>query len=373
MLERLSLCNFKSIKEATFDLENLTLFTGLNGMGKSSALQSLLLLRQSFEKHIFPSTGLSLAGDYASIGNGKDLLFSDGEDEFIDIELYWSNNSTLKSRFLYFENSDMQPLDEKNSLLSPNVFEQALFTSSFQYLSAERISPKSIYSVSEYAVNKKRSLGKTGEYTAHFLAEHGDEKVSINALMHQNSISDNLIGSLNAWMSEITPGTKVIAKLIPEINQASLHYQFETDTELTSQFSPQNTGFGLTYVLPVVTAILSSKPGDMLLIENPESHLHPSGQSTIAKLIALASQNGVQVLVETHSDHFLNGIRTSVKNNCIESDNVCIYYLYRDENSSEHSARVEEIRVEPSGRISHWPPGFFDEWDKSLNSLIIGN
>jgi len=372
MIERLTLKNFKSIKEGIFDFENLTLLSGLNGMGKSSVLQSMLLLRQSYEKHILPDTGISLTGDYVNIGNGKDILFNDGDDDFFDIELDWLD-SELFFRFDYDEKSDMQPMNKSEFRIKGFPFQESLFTSSFQYLSAERISPKSIYSVSEYAVNKKRSLGKTGEYTAHFLSEHGNEKILIDELRHENSSTHNLIDNINAWMSEITPGTKVIAKLIPEINQASLHYQFSTSTELTPQFRPENTGFGLTYVLPVVTAVLSAKPGDLLLIENPESHLHPSGQSIVAQLISKASQNGVQIIIETHSDHFLNGVRTSVKSNKIESKNVCVYFLHRDQDSPEHCTSIEQVRIEPSGRISHWPVGFFDEWDKNLNKLVKGN
>jgi len=372
MIERLTLKNFKSIKEGIFDLENLTLFSGLNGMGKSSALQSMLLLRQSYEKHMLPDTGLSLTGDYVNVGNGKDVLFNDGDDDFFDIELDW-RDSELFFRFDYEEKSDMQPKNKTENRVNGLPFSESLFTSSFQYLSAERISPKSIYSVSEYAVNTKRSLGKTGEYTAHFLSEHGNEKIMIEELRHENSSTHNLIDNINAWMSEITPGTKVIAKLIPEINQASLHYQFSTSTELTPQFRPENTGFGLTYVLPVVTAVLSAKPGDLLLIENPESHLHPSGQSIVARLISKASQNGVQIIIETHSDHFLNGVRASVKNHEIEPEKVCVYYLYREFNSSEHSTSIEQVRIDQTGRVSHWPEGFFDEWDKSLNTLIKGS
>jgi predicted ATPase len=372
MIERLILNNFKSIKEGIFDFENLTLFSGLNGMGKSSILQAMLLLRQSFEKHLLPDTGLSLTGDYTSIGNGKDLLFTDSDDEFVGINLFWSK-SELNFRFEYQKQSDLQPIIKTDDHIEGMPFNESLFNSSFQYLSAERIIPKSTYDVSEYAVNQRRTLGNKGEYTAHFLAVHGDTEIAINSLKHKKSTTDNLIDNLNAWMSDITPGTKVIAKLIPEINQVSLHYQFTSSTELTPQFRPENTGFGLTYVLPVVTAVLSASPGDLLLIENPESHLHPAGQALIAKLISIASQNGVQIIVETHSDHFLNAVRTSVKSKLIEPENVCIYFLTHDIESSEHITDIEEIRIEPSGRIEHWPQGFFDEWDNSLNELINGN
>lgn len=372
MLERIKLSNFKSIKDETFDFESLTLFSGLNSMGKSSVLQSMLLLRQSHEKHLLPLTGLSLTGEYVCIGNGKDLLFTDSNDDFIEIESYW-DKSTLKFQFTYKEMSDLQPIAKDETLIDGLPFDESLFTSAFQYLSAERINPKSFYDVSEYAVNQRRSLGRKGEFTAHFLAQHGYKNIPIDELKHDNSPTNILSDNLNAWMSEITPGTKVIAKLIPEINQASLHYQFSSSTEFTAPFRPENTGFGLTYVLPVVTAVLSARPGDLLLIENPESHLHPAGQSVVARLISIASQNGVQIIVETHSDHFLNGVRTSVKRNLINSENVTVYFLSRDITSPEHAVQVEEIRIQPTGRIDSWPEDFFDEWDKSLSLLTKGS
>ena len=354
MLNYLSLENFKSIKDESFELRKLNIFTGFNGMGKSSALQSLLLLRQSHDKHMLPNVGLSLTGEYVKIGIGRDLLYIGANEEQIKIEAYW-DESSLELYFNYDENSDMQPIIENSSIIEGNPFSESLFESNFQYLSAERISPKSVYDVSEFAVNQKRSLGIKGEYTAHFLSQHGEERLLIDKLQHPQATSPHLIDNLNAWMSEITPGVKIITKLIPEINQASLHYQFASATEYTNEFRPENTGFGLTYVLPVVTALLCSKPGDLLIIENPESHLHPSGQSLVGKLISLASENGVQIIIETHSDHIINGVRAAVKNKNLATDNTVIYFLSRDLKSAEHCTNVEKIEINQDGRIDSWP------------------
>lgn len=367
MLNLLSLKNFKSIKEEDFDLRKLNIFTGFNGMGKSSVIQSLLLLRQSHDKHMLPNEGLSLVGEYVKIGIGKDLLYMNAEEEVVKIEAFW-DKSNLEFYFRYNETSDMQPIS--SSHIEGQVFTESLFTSNFQYLSAERISPKSVYDVSEYAVNQKRSLGIRGEYTAHFLSQNGNDPLSISELRHPEATTTHLIDNLNAWMSQITPGMKIITKLIPEINQASLHYQFSSATEFTNEFRPENTGFGLTYVLPIVTALLASKPGDLLILENPESHLHPSGQSVVAKMISIASENNVQIIIETHSDHIINGVRGSVKNEKIKSENVLIYFLSRDLTSSEHCVDIEKIEIDEKGRIDSWPEGFFDEWDKSLSILL---
>lgn len=367
MIECLELTNFKSIKDGTFHLENLTLLTGLNGAGKSSTIQSMLLLRQAYEKHLLPKTGISLNGEYVQIGTGSDLLHINSEIDSIGIKLNFEHSS-LSYTFEYKPHSDMLPVDKENIDNSP--FEESLFQPGFQYLSADRISPKTTYDVSDYVINQQRSLGNKGEYTAHFLSENGDKPLKISALQHSKSTSDSLIHNLNAWMSEITPGTQVVAKLISGINQASLHYQFTSLGEKTPEFKPENTGFGLTYVLPIITAVLSSHPGDLLLIENPESHLHPAGQSVVAQLISLASQNGVQVIAETHSDHFLNGVRKAVKSKLISHNNVNIYFLSRNEKDVGQDIIIDEIRIEPNGRINSWPIGFFDEWENSLNELI---
>jgi len=366
MLETFAIKNFKLLKDQLFHLSNLTVFSGLNSMGKSSVIQSLLLLRQSYEKNMLPGKGLSLMGDYVQIGNGADVLSISAENETIEYDLFWENNVSLSLTFLCNKASNVSTLEKE----SGDGYQQALFTSAFQYLAAKRISPKSAFEVSDYDVKELNSIGIMGEYTVHFIAEKGLETLAIKALRHPKAVSHTLIASINAWMSEITPGTRVIAKLIPEINQASLHYQFETSQDHTKSFRPENVGFGLTYVLPIVTAVLNAKPGDFLIFENPESHLHPAGQSAIAKLIALASENSVQILIETHSDHFLNGVRIAVKKGDLSANHVELYYLSKDIESNDYVAQVSNPRIDSAGKIDHWPSGFFDEWDNSLDALL---
>jgi hypothetical protein len=92
-------------------------------------------------------------------------------------------------------------------------------------------------------------------------------------------------------------------------------------------------GFGLTYVLPVIVLILKAKPGDFIIVENPESHLHPAGQAKIAEMYAIAANNGVQIIVETHSDHFLNGVRVATKNKVIAPDKSQIYFFEKQKDS----------------------------------------
>jgi predicted ATPase len=133
---------------------------------------------------------------------------------------------------------------------------------------------------------------------------------------------------------------------------------------------PTNVGFGLTYVLPVVTAVLFASPGDLLIIENPESHLHPQGQARLGKLFAQAAENGVQLFIETHSDHVLNGVRVATKQKIISPENVGLFFFVRDFESDEHKTEIIQPFIDENGRIDKRPKGFFDEWGNQLDELM---
>jgi len=140
-----------------------------------------------------------------------------------------------------------------------------------------------------------------------------------------------------------------------------------TDNKLSKDHRAANVGFGLTYVLPILTAILSSAPGALLLIENPEAHLHPKGQSRMGELLARAASCGIQIIVETHSDHILNGIRLAVRNRKLASSDVQIHFFQRGEHDGVID--VSTLRVDRNGSIDEWPDGFFDQSERDLMAL----
>jgi predicted ATPase len=114
---------------------------------------------------------------------------------------------------------------------------------------------------------------------------------------------------------------------------------------------------------------LTARQGDLVILENPEAHIHPAGQRMLGELIAKVGAGGVQIFVETHSDHILNGIRISVKDKHIEKNDVQIAFFYKD-NENKYRHTYMGLQIMEDGKLDHWPKGFFDEWENALIDLL---
>ncbi|SET59648.1 AAA family ATPase [[Clostridium] polysaccharolyticum] len=361
MLKKLYLSNFKCFQELELELENLTLLSGMNSMGKSTVIQALLLLRNSYENG-FLNRGIFLNNDYTKIGLGKNLLNSmAGRDDPFQIgiedkqKFIWSIQYESDADFLKVQQSEKGAVGKMN-----------LFGRGFEFLSAERLGPRSSYQKSYFHVHEKEDMGVHGEYAVHFLYENENMQLQNTAVLHPFEKINMLRIQAEKWLSEISPGLKISFDDYERANLMGIQIR-QTGGDIIYSYSPQNVGFGISYILPVIVALLKAKEGDLVILENPEAHLHPKGQRKMGELITKAASGGVQVILETHSDHILNGIRLSVLNKEITPDKIRLYYFGRDENMKPV---VENPVVNDDGRLNFWPDGFFDEWDKAIDEMF---
>ena len=372
MINKVGLLNFKCFQDETVSFNSLTLLAGLNGMGKSTVFQALLLLRQNYELGLLKEDkGLLLNGELVQIGKGADVLYQYFESNNVGIGLFLDDEMHASWWWEAKVDSESLPLKEK-IISSDEVYKAALFGMDFHYLNAERLGPRVYSEVSNYNVINKNNIGLRGEYAASFLSQFQSSKIPIENLRNPRtpSMGDTLLEQVNAWMSEIRLGTRVNVTSNLEMGLVGLNYQFVSDKDVSNKFRPTNVGFGLSFLLPIVVAILSSKPGALLLIENPEAHLHPQGQVRISELMAMAAANGIQIIVETHSDHILNGIRIAVKNGIIKPNKTALLFAGGKTEGDKFKHYIQSPKIDENGRIDTWPDGFFDEWDKSLANLI---
>lgn len=357
MLNAIELKNFKCFADLHIDLGGLNVFSGLNGMGKSTVIQSVLLFKQSQEQG-GQLQQIYLNGNYVSLGTGQDVLFENATDEAIGLR-YIEGDKVTDLELKYEASSDVL------SIASPVQHICESLAAGFEYINAERLSPKTIYEKSSVYVNNNQ-IGVYGQYTAHYLSVHQDDAIEVGYEAGYKTLKEGV----QFWLNEISPNVKLNVSQITNADVAQINYYYTglRDSTKTREYRPTNVGFGISYILPIITALLKAKKGSMLIIENPEAHLHPKGQRKIGELIALCASRGVQILLETHSDHLMNGIRICVKNKLLQPEQVKVYFFNNSSGTSSHN--VEAPRILENGKFDFWPDGFFDEWEKALDEIV---
>src|SRR5580658_8355744 len=175
MIQSIELTNFKCFEHQNVLFGPLTLFAGLNSSGKSTIIQALLLLRQSYLENLLPKEGLTLNGKLAQLGTAKDVLFEEADIDEIAFDLKDDLPAQLKIRFAYREESDV--LAVNGSETKGEIWKTSLFLDDFQYLRAERIGPRTSFGMSDYEVRHHHQLGSSGEFAVHFLSLFGSEIV----------------------------------------------------------------------------------------------------------------------------------------------------------------------------------------------------
>lgn len=358
--------NFKRFLDAEVQIRPLTVLAGLNGGGKTSVLHALLLARQA-SAGAPPPDFVQLNGPFGlELGEVQDVLHLDADpDQGISLQLTEHSGATHGWRF---EAADERRLNLR-VLDRPSAPPAALSAESrrFAYLSAERLGPRDTLGASSVAPDDLQ-VGHRGEFTAQVLAVLERLRVSSRRLSPKTRSlggAMTLRQQVEWWLSDIARPVALDAEWVPGSGVTLIRYR--TPGHPVERRRPTNMGFGVTYALPVITAALMAPPQSLLLVENPEAHLHPSGQSAIGAFLALVAADGVQVVLETHSDHVINGIRRAIARDRVLSPEMATIQFFQSDRSDVPGIRTIEISAR--GDLSEWPPGFFDQMDLDLAAL----
>ena len=368
MLEAIEIENFKCFEHLELRCAPLTVLCGLNGMGKSSVFQALICLRGR--------------GSFWTLGTPQDVLYEDAAAERLTFRLSWTN-SMFNAAFRLseggvgwtdegWERAKTQQYDDEGNELSVDhalMWEDEKWSMvdhlmNIVHIGAERIGPRKIYDY--WTAGGTGSLEGKGEGTLRYLMDHRSDLLDEADARCTTCGGRRLHEVLEYWLQQVTPGAHLDFDVVQDADALIAGIAFDRQGDVrTRRYRMTNVGFGLAYVLPVLAALLVPK-GHLCLIENPEAHLHPRGQAKLAELAARAAIAGVQVMVETHSDHFLDGVRIAVREQLIRPQDTAIHYFERDGGKSV----VVTPEIDEDGRLSHWPAGFFDQHDDNLARLL---
>lgn len=367
MIAGIGLKNFKCFRDLTLKTANLTVLTGANGAGKTSVLHSLLLARQMARQ---PSRNhVEFNGvDTLELGGPDDVIHREASDDPAVIEVLDTLDERRRWSFRAADASDARTL---NAIVVDRPVEYSGVLAEpapqFCYLCAERLGPRDVLEASAADV-AELDVGTRGEFVAQVLASYDRSRVRSGRA--ENSTNETPIFSLRhqseRWMSEIVRPIQIDAEWFPNTSVTRLRF---TSPGLRSEWTrAPNAGFGISYALPIVVAALRAAVGGLLLVENPEAHLHPAGQSRIGGFLAQVAADGVQIFLETHSDHVLNGIRVAVAEGsaALLPEQVAIHFFHAEDDGSP---ALRSMELAQTGQLSAWPAGFFDQAQVDLAAL----
>ena len=342
--------NFKCFEKTEIPINQLTVLAGGNGNGKSSVIQVLLLLRRTLEKKL---ENVELNGVYClNLGNSANLLFSESE-------IYLDLIEGKKQLKVKYDTHIGNELYITPTILEDTYKDNSLCTDEFYYLNAERVGPRISQPLNALIFP---NTGFQGEYTAQVIKELDNFIVDEERIFTKKNYGIKFFQRVNAWLAYILEGTTIEAHIDEKTHTARI--------EVTNTFGkatfPTNTGFGISYALPIIVTCLLAEKDRFVIIENPEAHLHPAAQSKIGYFLAKMANAGLRIVVETHSDHIINGIQLAVAKKEIESSSITINYFDKREQQPE----VHPISMNEKGELDKWPKGFFDQTQIDFAELI---
>lgn len=351
--------NFKCHKKNIVPISGMTVLVGANGTGKSSIIQALLLLRKSLLERNHPF--LSVTDFFnQNLGSYEDIVYLNDPTQFINIS--WMDDHGASRCNVRLAQPADETLFAAEVLRKKTANNNEITRSDFHYIAADR-QGSSIVQPMRYS--DFSDVGEHGQFTAQILADKFKKKVMPERMMEGgDSNSPFLLDQVNLYVNDIFPGVKIDATSSDIMQSAqilvknSFHSKFGLST---------NIGIGISYILPIIVAGLIAESGSVIVVENPEAHLHPKAQSQIGKFLAKVAATGTKVIVETHSDHFINGLQIYAVKHPDFIPNVIINNIKIE----DKQAKIDCIKLSQNGDYTEWPEGFMDQNRKNLYELMM--
>ena len=420
---------YKSIKNRVeLDMRPLTLLAGANSSGKSSAMQPLLLLKQTYEVGYDPGplliNGPNVAfsqaeqmfwrapsGDEAkqftvelasASGRGVELVFTKEPQGRVPLSLEKCTWKTKDDAFSLYE--DMSPSELETALPKhlrerPEGLSRA-FPDAATTMEVSRF--RSVFGVELRIADGDDvvmlplipALGWNGwsidrmvKHVIHVPGLRGNPErtyaVSAVGPQFPGHFHQYAASIIAQWAEE---SKDILQRLWDGLRSLGLTWKVEakrtSDTEVEIRVgrltggrrggardvvNVADVGFGLVQVLPVVVSLLVAQPPHIVYLEQPEIHLHPHAQLKLAELIAETVRSGVQVIVETHSELLLLGSQTLVANGGLPPEHVALYWFSRDKLGITHVALAQ---LDSQGTYGEWPADFADTSMRAMSAYL---
>lgn len=420
-LSNLNFSNFKNWKNFNTDLTKINLFFGQNSSGKSSIIQLLLLLKQTVENKD-EKVVLFFGGEksYVNLGNFDEILNKSASKKMLNfgmaikfledfnfgvqisknskgiVELYKftanSNEFSICIQNQTIENSYEVSIEKKLTKAHTHLFKINSINHFYKipYPGVMSIDPSIIWPPDEFYNNsvkyveggidalfsrmiymgplrekpQRRGYEWTGSRHSHFgiSGENTFDAIITSMKEYEKYASQyfSFEGSLDEivrkWLIEFGMADDFQIDLISEAKQL---YQVNVKTNGSKNWVDIcDVGFGVSQILPIIALCYYAPSGSIIIIEQPEIHLHPKVQSGLGDLlIDAALSRNIQFIIESHSEHLLTRIQRRIAEEKIDDKHIKINFC----NLVDGESVLEELQVDDFGEISNWPENFFGD------------
>jgi len=246
------------------------------------------------------------------------------------------------------------------------------FCNRIKYLGPLREEPKSFYQLDTSSTPME--LGLKGENTAAVFENNKTRIINyVDPSYFENGakgepkiVQGKLAVAVMKWLVYLG-----VAQNVKTYDRGMIGHSLKITNELGDMRQDlTHVGVGVSQVLPILVMAFLAGKGDVIILEQPELHLHPKVQTRLADFFVSMTQLGKQCLIETHSEYFINRLRyrVAVADNDSVANNTMIYFVEKDR--SEGVSKYREVTINRYGVIEDWPEGFFDEGERIAAEIL---
>ena len=417
MIESINVRNFKSLKDASVPIGRITVLVGLNGSGKSSLLQAMMLLKQSLGQG-----ALRWDGPLVSLGTFNDIVNAhDSNSEFhigfkgnaraekgvvlrvTDYSFTYTivvDQTGLRRHEGFVLRPDSEVLlhgrwerNQRDIVAEGNLGTPEGLQLAFQAQPSIGITlvgypasiPQDKYSVAEevrFAINELTEAS-TRAISNMFLvpAVRGVDRPDVELAaapvndfitVQGSEAQASSLASTLGYDPELASRVSTLSKQITKVTvRQRLVPNRRTSIEALEQTFTSNLvnqGSGLNQLVFSLSQLSRAPLGSLVGIEEPELHLHPSAQSTLVDvLVHVARSENKQIVLATHSEHILFRLLTKVASGELTPNDL---FVHRFDKKDEKTSSITQLKIDQKGRIEGGLPGFFEEDLKEFQEYL---
>ncbi|MCA0353400.1 MAG: DUF3696 domain-containing protein [Chloroflexi bacterium] len=423
MITNLRFQHFKSWNDTgELRFAPLTGFFGSNSSGKTAILRFLLMLKQTVESND-QQLVLNLNGGYVELGSFEDVIYQKNLDQKLDFDISmnihtqqihfteifeinlesamrYKNESPSITRNIYtflkkdksvyrnykvveFEETYTYTDSETNIVIEKGnpYFASKFYTLPHDFwnptsLLAGKINmPELLYFIQIFEEqfrdvqylgpireDPKRFYQWTGEIRS--LGNRGEHAVLVLLADQKRDSETRLAKQVASWLKDLGLIADFrLQQIAPNVDLHEVRVKIKSNA---AEVLLTDVGFGVAQILPVLVLCASAKHGSTIILEQPEIHLHPVVQSNLADILIETIKRGVQIVLESHSEHLLHRLQRRIAEEKLSNTDTALYFCDMDDTGTSHAVPLD---VDKYGNIRNWPKDFFGDEMADLAAL----